>query len=1186
MARQGSLCQRIPPCCAPSAGLVLLTFVACTLFSANATANDQTSFVDINLTYSWKSTSEKQFVRLEFLLEDPSQQGKLSGIRNQSTADSIAGAFELRDDQTLVVQPRLRVTDGQFVFRIRAPRDATLVLKTQSGTRPDFLSRAPRLKRLALKDLAAGDVGGGDVNSLSWSLARVPFDSLRVESLNTFFDPSSALTFQIRVQDFAPHASQAATLQYALIRVEDGEIVGSRRWPITFNSVGNSDPVEVSETAPAEPGVYEVRCEIVHEDDDIWSRFRRREDSLLRVGQPIVILPPPDNTSEKGSWETAGVIRPSESSWSVGQWLPKQTNRLIPSVVPEIPPELKTQQYADQLISLIPAGKDFQATLPVKQPGTPHKVTLRFAADRNAKIRVDIGRTAQDRDRSFVISSARSSDPDQPWWTHSFVHYPAGDDQIWLTNQLDEAAIALESITVETGPQRLAVDNQLAKSRSTILQLEDMSWVDTYSSGEGKRLPLHQFDVETAAVHRLWIATQRLQDYAHANGMNGVMIPVTSGPTAWFESTKFHAYQQPGRNQQQRLPQFLRLMQSDQLDVFLSLPLHMPLTEIESVIRSNSSMLQSLVREGSGWQYNLLHPSIQEQIVGLTTELNRACQGFGNFAGVAVDCNTEGHLEPLDESAIAKSGTLLIFAQASRRIMGPQLQTWAATEGKDQLATWITTERTKVLNQLRQTVSPADLFVLDHSSTKSDQSLTTATKFFYGPKEIIGCTQQSLQGQLSSTESESGRAVFLDQDTMAITDLARHQLWLDVGRISDRINPSAIVIADRLLASSLQKHLKQNLVAFAQLPPVEIKRVDPIDPAAQSVQVAVGTHEGHTYLSIFNRAPWDTDVDLEFTKPINWEVLGLDDTSVLESKGSRTRVNLAAGQLVVVKSESTDSRVQVKSWLSRVSGGGVALERIKRKVTLIVESIGVLTDLKPTSGLTNGGFEQSGGVGLVGWLHAQHPPGCVQVDEREAREGKQSVLLTTDAAMTTRTWLVSETIDPPTSGRLAVSLACRAEKSEAEPVHQLRVSIETTRNGLPVRFSSDVEVPRNGQWGERQIVLEAENVSPQDVKNLRLTIDSLSGGRVWIDDIQIHDQFPTSKERAELQRLAFLAVQGLQRGNLTASAKLLQNDWARHLLALPRSDATQPVIERVKPPEEPPGVADRIRSWLPRPLRF
>jgi hypothetical protein len=341
--------------------------------------------------------------------------------------------------------------------------------------------------------------------------------------------------------------------------------------------------------------------------------------------------------------------------------------------------------------------------------------------------------------------------------------------------------------------------------------------------------------------------------------------------------------------------------------------------------------------------------------------------------------------------------------------------------------------------------------------------------------------------------------------------------------------------------------------------------------------------------------PWDCDVDLELTKPIEWEVMGRNDGEstdriVQSSRGARSRVLVPAGEVVLLRA-SEPSNDAIRSWTTRVSGGTETIESIKQKVTLIIERIGILSDFARYDELNNGGFEEAGDVGLVGWLHAQHPPGCVRVDQEESVEGSRSVLLTTATPTVTRTWLVSETFDPPPSGRLAVSLAYRAEAGTEDATHLLRVSIEATRQGDPIRFARDVQAPCNGQWSDREVILEIDDVDPSSIESLRLTIDSLSGGRVWIDDVRLHDRFPTSGERADLESQAFLALQGLQRGNLLPSGRLLQNHWARHLLTLEPTEKSKKVIEEVSEPGREsliaePGVAERIRSWLPVPLRF
>ena len=73
--------------------------------------------------------------------------------------------------------------------------------------------------------------------------------------------------------------------------------------------------------------------------------------------------------------------------------------------------------------------------------------------------------------------------------------------------------------------------------------------------------------------------------------------------------------------------------------------------------------------------------------------------------------------------------------------------------------------------------------------------------------------------------------------------------------------------------------------------------------------------------------------------------------------------------------------------------------------------------------------------------------------------------------------------------------------------------------------------------------------------------------------------FPTLGE-------AFLAVQGLQRGNVTPAARLLHNYWAQYLINHKQTKRPTPVLQTTQQQEEPPGMAERIKSWLPRPLRF
>jgi hypothetical protein len=479
-----------------------------------------------------------------------------------------------------------------------------------------------------------------------------------------------------------------------------------------------------------------------------------------------------------------------------------------------------------------------------------------------------------------------------------------------------------------------------------------------------------------------------------------------------------------------------------------------------------------------------------------------------------------------------------------------------------------------------------DLFPFDSDNANGQQHLATLNRLFDGQGIQLRIASRKSVSVIRLPASASGEP---DSPESSIEPLPQ-QGELLIGSILSNGDPNVLAIELPEGGQSLTASLQETLRTFSLTPAEKFSPVAPVDPANATVQVRVGTGYGHGYVSLINLAPWTSEVDLEFATADQWNVVGGrhpegEGLRQSEAQPSLVQITLQPGQLALLKTASETNDVSIRSWSAVVSGGAQEVERIKREVTSVVERIGLLSNLEASGSLTNGGFEQSGGIGLVGWMHAQHPPGCVKIDDKESIEGKHSVLLTTDPAISARTWIVSETIDPPNSGRLAVSLVMRAERVEDSPPHPMRVSIEATRNGEPIRYTGDFEVPRNGQWGSRQIVLETDELEKQSVDALRLTIDSLSGGRVWLDDVRVHHRFPTAKEREELQSQAFLAVQGLQHGNLTPSSRLLQNQWARYLLSREPSKDIKPFVES-PPAEKPLGVAERIRSWLPRPIRF
>ena len=1256
MAGHGSLCPGIAESSSPvlvagcrcaSALRCLVLFVSFGfLLSTNHSAaadptinllTSQDEMLDVAVDFSW-NTKDSQYCHLRLRLVDKSN-GNRSVIRdleNLSDSDRTVAAFSLNPDATrLNFQPRVKVDSAIVRFRVRGTRAARMVIEVledpRNGTQP-AITRAVR--EIALADLLQGDSLHSDTTFSSsatnaqpiWSIQRTKTDEFRLSGLPSvpIYNPGGKLDVAVAVNAMTRQASTPLTLQYSIAQISQNETVVMHRRAISLDANGNSDTVRITEVIPDAPGVYELRCQISGDEDRIWDRLRRREPPMLRIRRPFIVVPQEGIAfpSAVTPWKTAGILRPSESNWSVGQWLPKRTTRFIPGVHPHHPDsDLGKAQHGKETVSLLQPGKTFQATLPILTPGLPHKITIRLPATQKNLLRVEVGGPAE-RDHpatKFTLADTKTIDRDEQWRTHTFVHYPVDDDQIWLTN-LSEQVVRFESIRVEAGPKHLAQSRPEQNSsaeptsplpRSTILQLDGIHWVDSLSRDVAKRYELEECDQKTIAMVKLWVAVDRVCDLAYANGMNGIMLPANAGGRTLFQTRSLLPTQNPSTSQVNQLATTMQLLVGSGLETHVILHPTFLLSPIEKALQDRPALIASLTRNhlDKPLQYNLMQPLVQTSLQELLAELRFQCAQYDHFAGLTLDCGSASHLQPLS-GILDDASTLTSFAESLNVAVDvEQLRAWSRGEGRVNYENWVRNEidrsydslqsvdeSTPLLLKLRPPIPPGapsevgenpvpDFNPLGHSRLIVGRSLG------YTGSPLLAKKPLQLPHLNPPEKNGVARATFFNTElpTQQEPLVYRSQLVIeDTCRLINHLDPSLLVISLALEGRMLQPDLQPMMRSFQAMPRTSMQVVKTKSSTQPAVRLRSAQHDGFLYLACIGVTPWGNEIDIETTGPIKWAALGVDSEEI-ELKAltaTRTRVRIPEGQLILLRSSQPVGDARIASWKSRLSGGPAALAEIKRKVTVIAERIGILFDFESYDALNNGGFENAVGGGLVGWLHAQHPEGCVRVDNHQPLEGKNSILLTTDTTTTARTWIVSETISPPESGRLAVSLACRAEADPGSGTHRLKVSLEATENGKPIRFSNEFEVPNNAQWGSREVILEAVHIDAANTHSLRLTIDSLSSGRIWIDDIRLHDHFPTARERDELQSQAFLAVQGLQKSNLAPAGQLLHNGWARHLLKLDPLREAEPTVEAVPATENTPGIAERIKDWIPKPLRF
>ncbi|MEM6363911.1 MAG: hypothetical protein AAF745_05770 [Planctomycetota bacterium] len=419
-----------------------------------------------------------------------------------------------------------------------------------------------------------------------------------------------------------------------------------------------------------------------------------------------------------------------------------------------------------------------------------------------------------------------------------------------------------------------------------------------------------------------------------------------------------------------------------------------------------------------------------------------------------------------------------------------------------------------------------------------------------------------------------------------------------------------------------------------------------------------------------NRSPWTQTIHTDFigsSAPAVDVAKGTGPLSPASPQidGRRWSVEIASGEVLLC--QTSDDSARIDHVESELTGGSDSIESIKSDVTLVIERLGMLGEIRRLASamghddlLRNGNFDAP--IALAGWMHAQHPADAVTLVPVENGDTDQCVRMAGVTQSGSQSWLISETLPTPQTGRLAVSLRARSrltqqlsldDQSAASNMAmetdfdssdvtsaKIRIAIEGHRDGKPFRHTQFVKVPQDGQWHRIHAALQCLGLDSDCYGDLKLAIDNVSPAPVWLDQVHVTDWFATAAERSDLQSLAFLAIQGFrnaegfQKSDWTPTARLLQNFWAKQLLtfeAPPVVDADAPFTPqsligmgpqdgrlvgdssalnaasstqtrsktgsfeqgrsawpRATSDESPPsiGMTDRLRRWLPSPLRF
>ncbi|MGD9724560.1 MAG: hypothetical protein AB7O59_24970 [Pirellulales bacterium] len=392
-----------------------------------------------------------------------------------------------------------------------------------------------------------------------------------------------------------------------------------------------------------------------------------------------------------------------------------------------------------------------------------------------------------------------------------------------------------------------------------------------------------------------------------------------------------------------------------------------------------------------------------------------------------------------------------------------------------------------------------------------------------------------------------------------------------------------------LLPLGQEAALTENLRTYRLLPDAEFETVA---GECQPVTIRRLDRDGQTYAYLVNDSPWPVTVTMFVDAPpqTTLEKLGTGaGVGALTPAAGGTTWKVALGPYDLAGARFSAGQVQLRAPQVLIS------EPVRRNLHQRIQDLGArvaaLNDPQPMPALENWDFEALPEEDkIAGWTASADRDASVALDRAQSHGGNQSIKL---ASSGQSAGIISAPFAPPTTGRIAVDLWLRPG-----PGGLPRVRIALEGQLADGSFDPYGVIPavaggsnENGGWIHYHFPID--DVPSEGLANVRVRLDVLSTGEVWIDDVQLFDLPFTSSERFELSKLISLASVKLEAGQFADCLRLLEGYWPQFLVAnVPLAHTTAPVAERTTPnttapsAEKKPTMLESLKGRLPKlPLR-
>ena len=407
-----------------------------------------------------------------------------------------------------------------------------------------------------------------------------------------------------------------------------------------------------------------------------------------------------------------------------------------------------------------------------------------------------------------------------------------------------------------------------------------------------------------------------------------------------------------------------------------------------------------------------------------------------------------------------------------------------------------------------------------------------------------------------------------------------------------------------LLPLGQEDSMRDVAAAYRRLPPIRFTAVTDARPGAtQPVTFRWATHEGRTYVYAVNDAPFAIVAQVQTNASPSCSVRELTGNRQVaplkhDSDGAAWIVELQPYDLVAIEL----SEPGLKVWQPRVSVPAAVETALGQRIRQLGARAAALRSPPLMQGLENTGFERppTSAEPVPNWSVSKRLGVTIQTDKSQHHGGSQSVRMSSDGPIAC---LVSRPFDPPATGRLSMSVWLRLSDPAQQPV--LRLAVEGKLSGRDYyRFAAVGRPPVPGQpvvsiastWG--QYIFQVDDLPLEGLSQLRVRLDMMNQGDLWVDDVQLFDLAFNETELRALYKLITMASVTLQNGQVGDCMKLLEGYWPRFLMQnVPMTPLTPPATVATRPeenrsaaehspaPPQPSGWLDRMKNMLPERLR-